>query len=78
MVFDDCAGNEDVEFEVSNPNFLLDENLNLFPRRDLIDSGDFMFVHGVNIHVDDMAQITIIGAPSRSPQTLRVRCFFSA
>lgn len=72
VVFDDCAGNEGVEFEVSNPNFLIDENLNLVPRRDVIDSGDVMFVHGVNVHVDDMAQVTIMGAPSRSPQTLRV------
>lgn len=72
MVFDDCAGNEDVEFEVSNPDFLIDKNLNLVPRRDVIDSGDVMFVHGVNNHVDDMAQVTIMGAPSRSPQTLRV------
>ncbi|XP_042600222.1 cadherin-13-like isoform X6 [Cyprinus carpio] len=71
VVFDDCAGNEDVEFEVSNPDFLIDKNLNLVPRRDVIDSGDVMFVHGVNVHVDDMAQVTIMGAPSRSPQTLR-------
>ncbi len=72
VVFDDCAGNESVEFDVSNPDFLIDENLNLVPRRDVIDSGDVMFVHGVNVHVDDMAQVTIMGAPSRSPQTLRV------
>uniref|UniRef100_A0A9J7XGF5 Cadherin-13 n=1 Tax=Cyprinus carpio carpio TaxID=630221 RepID=A0A9J7XGF5_CYPCA len=71
VVFDDCAGNEDAEFEVSNPDFLIDKNLNLVPRRDVIDSGDVMFVHGVNVHVDDMAQVTIMGAPSRSPQTLR-------
>ncbi|ROL43390.1 Cadherin-13 [Anabarilius grahami] len=71
VVFDDCAGNEGVEFEVSNPNFLIDENLNLVPRKDVIDSGDVMFVHGVNVHVDEMAQVTIMGAPSRSPQTLR-------
>ncbi|XP_016312921.1 cadherin-13-like [Sinocyclocheilus anshuiensis] len=71
VVFEDCAGNEGVEFEVSNPDFLIDEKLNLVPRRDVIDSGDVMFVHGVNNHVDDMAQVTIMGAPSRSPQTLR-------
>uniref|UniRef100_A0A9J8DFU6 Cadherin-13 n=1 Tax=Cyprinus carpio carpio TaxID=630221 RepID=A0A9J8DFU6_CYPCA len=71
VVFDDCTGNEGVEFEVSNPDFLIDEKLNLVPRRHVIDSGDVMFVHGVNNHVDDMAQVTIMGAPSRSPQTLR-------
>lgn len=72
VFFDDCAGNEGVEFEVSNPDFLLDENLNLVPRRDVIDSGDVMFIHGVNRQADDMAQVTIRGAPPRSPQTLRV------
>lgn len=74
--FDDCAENESVEFEVSNPDFLLDEDLNLVPRKDVIDSGDVMFIHGVNEHVDDMAQVTITGAPPRSPQTLRVSASF--
>ncbi|XP_030646422.1 cadherin-13 [Chanos chanos] len=71
VLFNDCSGNKDVAFEVSHPDFVIDENLNLAPRRDVLDVGDVMFVHGVNEHVDDMAQVNIIGAPLRSPQTLR-------
>lgn len=72
MFFDDCAGNEGLAFEVSHPNFQVDEEMNLVARRDVMDSGTVMFIHGVNEHADDMAQVDIVGAPPRSPQTLRV------
>uniref|UniRef100_A0A8B9KVF1 Cadherin-13 n=1 Tax=Astyanax mexicanus TaxID=7994 RepID=A0A8B9KVF1_ASTMX len=61
VVFDDCAENQDVSFEVSHPDFLIDEDLNLVPRRDVIDSGAVLFVHGLNAHADDMAQVDIMG-----------------
>ncbi|KAL6478961.1 hypothetical protein MHYP_G00123940 [Metynnis hypsauchen] len=70
VVFDDCAKNEGVSFEVSHPDFLIDEDLNLVPRRDVMDSGTVIFIHGLNEHADDMAQVDILGAPPRSPQTL--------
>ncbi|KAK6320277.1 hypothetical protein J4Q44_G00093840 [Coregonus suidteri] len=70
--FDDCAGNEGVAFEVSHPDFQVDEEMNLVARRDVMDSGTVMFIHGVNEHAEDMAQVDIVGAPPRSPQTLRV------
>ena len=72
MFFDDCAGNEGLAFEVSHPDFQVDEEMNLVARRDVMDSGTVMFIHGVNEQADDMAQVDIVGAPPRSPQTLRV------
>ncbi|XP_072554701.1 cadherin-13 [Paramormyrops kingsleyae] len=69
--FNDCAGNEEVRFEVSHPDFEVDEERRLKPRRDVIDSGGVLFIHGQNAHSDDMAQVDIVGAPPRSPQTLR-------
>lgn len=78
VVFDDCAESKGVSFEVSHPDFLIDEDLNLVPRRDVVDSGAVIFIHGLNQHADDMAQVDIMGAPPKSPQTLRVRacvCF---
>lgn len=71
VVFDDCAGNEGVVFEVSHPDFQLDQDLNLVARRDLLNSGSIFFIHGYSHHADDMAQVDVIGAPPRSPQTLR-------
>ncbi|XP_031420773.1 cadherin-13 [Clupea harengus] len=67
VLFDDCAGNEDVAFEVSNPDFLIDENLNLVPQRNVLNSGAVLFIHGLNQHADDMAQVDVLGAPARSP-----------
>ncbi|MCJ8733216.1 hypothetical protein PDJAM_G00220690, partial [Pangasius djambal] len=71
VVFDDCEGNKDVEFEVSHPDFLIDEDLNLVPRRDVVDSGMVIFIHWLSDHADDTAQVDIIGAPSQSTHTLR-------
>ncbi|KAJ8398633.1 hypothetical protein AAFF_G00421610 [Aldrovandia affinis] len=71
VLFNDCAGNEGVKFEVSHPDFLVDEENRLVPGRDVLNSGTVMFVHGQSAHADDMAQVDIIGAPPRSPQTLK-------
>ncbi|KAJ8335504.1 hypothetical protein SKAU_G00388460 [Synaphobranchus kaupii] len=69
--FDDCAGNEGVQFEVSHPGFAVDNDRKLVPREDVVSSGTVMFIHGWSAHADDMAQVDIIGAPPRSPETLR-------
>uniref|UniRef100_A0A3B4CTH0 Cadherin-13 n=1 Tax=Pygocentrus nattereri TaxID=42514 RepID=A0A3B4CTH0_PYGNA len=70
VVFDDCAKNQGVSFEVSHPDFVIDEDLNLVPRRDVMDSGTVIFIHGLSEHADDMAQVDILGASPRSPQIL--------
>ncbi|XP_071370808.1 cadherin-13, partial [Centroberyx affinis] len=69
--FDDCAGNEGVTFEVSDPSFHVDGDLNLVPRRDVLRSGPLMFIHGLSAHADDMAQVDVAGLPVQSPHTLR-------
>lgn len=72
VAFDDCKGNKDVEFDVSHPDFLIDEDLNLVPRRDVMDSGTVIVIHWLSDHADDTAQVDVIGAPSQSTYTLRV------
>ncbi len=77
--FDDCAGNEDVKFEVSDPDFLVNEDLNLVPQRDVRYSSPVLFIYGLSAHADDMAQVEITGLPVQSPHTLRVSihcCWF--
>uniref|UniRef100_A0A3Q1FQN5 Cadherin-13 n=1 Tax=Acanthochromis polyacanthus TaxID=80966 RepID=A0A3Q1FQN5_9TELE len=69
--FDDCAGNEDVAFDVSDPSFLVDGDLNLVPRQDVRYSGPVLFVHGVSAHADDMAQVDVTGLPLPSAHALR-------
>ncbi|KAM6926188.1 cadherin-13 [Lycodopsis pacificus] len=69
--FDDCAGNEDVKFEVSDPSFYVDGDLNLVPQRDVLQSRPFLFIHGISAHADDMAQVEVTGLPVQSPHTLR-------
>uniref|UniRef100_A0A669DEU7 Cadherin 13 n=1 Tax=Oreochromis niloticus TaxID=8128 RepID=A0A669DEU7_ORENI len=68
--FDDCAGNEDVTFGVSDPGFHVDGDLNLVPLRDLLHSEPVLFIRGLSAHADDLAQVDIIGTPGRSAATL--------
>ncbi|XP_016519339.1 cadherin-13-like isoform X1 [Poecilia formosa] len=75
--FDDCAGNEDVSFEVSDPSFHVDGDLNLVPRRDVESCGPVLLVHGFGSHVDDRAQVDVSGLPVRSENTLTVSDFGS-
>lgn len=72
VVFDDCKGNKDVAFDVSHPDFLIDEDLYLVPRRDVVDCGTVIFIHWLSDRADDTAQVDIIGVPSQSARTLRV------
>ncbi|KAF3689104.1 Cadherin-13 Precursor [Channa argus] len=69
--FDDCAGNKDVMFEVSDPGFHVDGDLNLVPYQDILFSGPVLFIHGFNAHADDMAQVEFTGLPIQSSHTLR-------
>lgn len=69
--FDDCAGNEDVTFGVSDPNFHVDGDLNLVPLRDVPHSGPVLFIHGLSANADDLAQVDITGMSSQSAETLR-------
>lgn len=65
--FDDCAGNEDVKFKVSDPNFHVDEDLNLVPQQDVLYSSPILFIHGLSVYADDMAQVEVTGLPIQSP-----------
>uniref|UniRef100_A0AAQ4QE09 Cadherin-13 n=1 Tax=Gasterosteus aculeatus aculeatus TaxID=481459 RepID=A0AAQ4QE09_GASAC len=69
--FDDCAGNEDVQFEVSDPSFFVDGDLNLVPRQDVLRSQPVLSIHGLSAHADDTAQVEVTGLPAQSPHTLR-------
>ncbi|XP_041124127.1 cadherin-13-like [Polyodon spathula] len=69
--FDDCHGNENVNFEVSHPAFIVDEDGSVVPHRDVTDSGSTLFIHGRTAFADDMAEIKIHGAPERRTPTLK-------
>lgn len=70
--FDDCAGNEDVQFEVSDPRFHVDADLNLVPHRDVQSTSPVLFIHGTSAHADDVADVGVGGRPVESAYTLRV------
>ncbi|XP_037539093.1 cadherin-13 [Nematolebias whitei] len=69
--FDDCAGNTDVTFDVSDPRFHVDEDLNLVPLQDVVYSGPVLLIHGFNAHTDDLAQVDVSELPGQSAYTLR-------
>uniref|UniRef100_A0A3Q2CSI9 Cadherin-13 n=1 Tax=Cyprinodon variegatus TaxID=28743 RepID=A0A3Q2CSI9_CYPVA len=69
--FDDCEGNKNVTFEVSDPNFQVDGDLNLVPHQDVEFCEPALLIHWLGTHADDMAQVDISGLPVQSANTLR-------
>lgn len=70
--FDDCAGNKGVKFEVSNPAFLVNEELNLAPRKDVRQfPGPVIFIHAISAHADDVAEVDITKLPEHLPHKLK-------
>lgn len=61
-----------MQFEVSDPSFHVDGDLNLVPQRDVPYSSPVLFIHGFSAHADDMAQVEVIGLPVQTSHTLRV------
>lgn len=69
--FDDCEGNEDVTFRLSDPSFTVNEDLNVVPVVDLPYTGRVILIHGVSAHADDTALVDVLERPIQLPRTMR-------
>lgn len=61
-----------MQFEVSDPRFHVDGDLNLVPHRDVQSTSPVLFIHGTSTHADDVADVEVAGWPVDSAYTLRV------
>ncbi|XP_010716394.1 cadherin-13 isoform X1 [Meleagris gallopavo] len=62
LVFDDCKGNNKLNFEVSNPDFKVEHDGSLVALKNVSEAGRALFVHARSEHAEDMAEILIVGA----------------
>ncbi|XP_067158525.1 cadherin-13 isoform X3 [Apteryx mantelli] len=62
LVFDDCQGNNKLNFEVSNPDFKVESDGSLVVLKNVSEAGRALFVHARTEHAEDMAEILIVGA----------------
>uniref|UniRef100_A0A8C3LVK2 Cadherin-13 n=1 Tax=Chrysolophus pictus TaxID=9089 RepID=A0A8C3LVK2_CHRPC len=62
LVFDDCKGNNRLNFEVSNPDFKVEHDGSLVALKNVSEAGRALFVHRQSEHAEDMAEILIVGA----------------
>ncbi|XP_009947854.1 PREDICTED: cadherin-13, partial [Leptosomus discolor] len=60
--FDDCKGNNKLNFEVSNPDFKVEHDGSLVALRNISEAVRALFVHARSEHAEDMAEILIVGA----------------
>ncbi|XP_054696703.1 cadherin-13 isoform X3 [Grus americana] len=60
--FDDCKGNNKLNFEVSNPDFKVERDGSLVALKNISEAGRALFVHARSEHAEDMAEILIVGA----------------
>lgn len=62
LVFDDCEGNNKLNFEVSNPDFKVEHDGSLVALKNVSEAGRALFVHARSEHAEDMAEVLIVGA----------------
>ncbi|NWH87849.1 CAD13 protein, partial [Aegithalos caudatus] len=62
LKFDDCRGNNKLNFEVSNPDFTVELDGNLVALKNVSEAGRALFVHARSEHAEDMAEIFILEA----------------
>ncbi|NWT27536.1 CAD13 protein, partial [Cardinalis cardinalis] len=62
LKFDDCQGNNKLNFEVSNPDFRVELDGNLVALKNVSEVGRALFVHARSEHAEDMAEIFILEA----------------
>ncbi|NXI42452.1 CAD13 protein, partial [Galbula dea] len=62
LEFDDCKGNNKLNFEVSNPDFKVEPDGSLVALKNVSEAGRALFVHAQSEHAEDMAEILIVGA----------------
>lgn len=60
--FDDCKGNNQLNFEVSNPDFKVEHDGSLVALKNVSEVGRALFVHARSEHAEDMAEILVVGA----------------
>lgn len=72
VVFDDCKGNNKLNFEVSNPDFKVEHDGSLVALKNVSEAGRALFVHARSEHAEDMAEILIVGADEKH-DALKVR-----
>ncbi|XP_051657703.1 cadherin-13 isoform X1 [Manacus candei] len=62
LKFDDCKGNNQLNFEVSNPDFRVEGDGSLVALKNLSGAGTALFVRARSEHAEDTAEIFIAGA----------------
>ncbi|XP_010157960.1 PREDICTED: cadherin-13-like, partial [Eurypyga helias] len=62
LKFDDCKGNNKLNFEVSNPDFKVERDGSLVVLKNVSEAGRALFVHARSEHAEDMAEILIVEA----------------
>lgn len=59
--FSDCKGNDKLHYEVSSPYFRVNNEGGLVALRNITAVGKTLFIHARTPHVDDMAELVIVG-----------------
>lgn len=61
MNFSDCKGNYKLHYEVSSPYFKVNNEGDLVALRNITAVGKTLFIHARTPHVEDMAELMIVG-----------------
>ncbi|XP_067396269.1 cadherin-13 isoform X8 [Emydura macquarii macquarii] len=65
LVFDDCEGNDKLNFEVSNPDFKVEPNGSLVALKNITEVDRALFIHARSAQAEDMAEVLIVGGKEK-------------
>uniref|UniRef100_A0A8D0GSV5 Cadherin-13 n=1 Tax=Sphenodon punctatus TaxID=8508 RepID=A0A8D0GSV5_SPHPU len=65
VVFDDCKGNNRLNFEVSNPDFQVKADGSLVAVKNVTEAGRAFFIHARSAQAEDMAEVLIVGGKEK-------------
>ncbi|KAG8437478.1 hypothetical protein GDO86_008253 [Hymenochirus boettgeri] len=63
--FNDCSNNEEVVYEVSNPDFEVEPDGSLIVLKNVTEIVRVLFIHARSAHSDDMAEVKFLGRKER-------------
>ncbi|XP_059507731.1 cadherin-13 [Stegostoma tigrinum] len=71
VLFDDCSGNEGLEFSISNPDFRVEADGSVFAVKAMAASVPGFLIQATSVHAQDLAEVRIVGEEDNRSSVLK-------
>ncbi|XP_060693972.1 cadherin-13 [Hemiscyllium ocellatum] len=71
VLFDDCNGNEGLEFSISNPDFRVEADGSVFAVKEMAARVPGFLIQATSVHAQDLAEVRIVGEEGNRSSVLK-------